>query len=223
MRDTPKPLIPVAGRPFLEYGLVRLRDTGARRVVLCVGYLGERVRDAFGDGSALGLEIAYAWDPPALAGTAGAVRGALPLLGEEFVVMYGDTFLRVDLPDLVAAHRESGLPATMTVLRNDDRWEPSNVVYRDGRVRAYDKRSRPPGACWIDYGMLVMRAEALAEGDEPDLSEIQRSLAARGRMGGHPVARRFVEIGTPESLRAAEALFTRWCARRRLRRASAPS
>lgn len=215
VKAVPKPMVPVAGRPFVEYTLDRLRRCGASRVVLCVGYLGQEIVDALGDGDRFGLDIRYAWDPPDLAGTAGAVRGALDLLGDEFLVMYGDTFLRVDYPDLVEAHRRSGMPATMTVLRNAGRWEPSNAAYSDGRVTAYDKRTPPVGAAWIDYGLLSMSARVFEETDEADLSEIQRTLAARGLMGGYPVTRRFVEIGTPASLAAAEELFARYVARRR--------
>lgn len=218
MRDVPKPMVAVAGRPFLEHTLARLRDCGARRVVLCVGYLGEQIVSALGDGRRLGLEIAYSWDPPGLAGTAGAVRGALGSLGDDFLVMYGDTFLRVDYGEVVAAHRRAGLPAMMTVLRNDGRWEPSNVVYADGLVTAYDKRDRPADARWIDYGLLCMRASVFEEHrDEADLSGMQRLLAARGQMGGFPVTRRFIEIGTPASLAAADALLSRHAGRRALR------
>jgi N-acetyl-alpha-D-muramate 1-phosphate uridylyltransferase len=210
-------LVPVAGRPFIEYTLERLREYGARRVVLCIGYLGEVIVDALADGRRFGLDITYVWDPPGLAGTAGAVRGALKALGDEFLVMYGDTFLRVDYGEVAAAHRRSGMAATMTVLKNDSRWEPSNVTYTDGRVTGYDKLNPPAGARWIDYGLLCMSAGAVSETDESDLSEIQRSLAASGEMAGVVVTRRFIEIGTPASLASADALFARYSARHAVR------
>ena len=137
VRDTPKPLIEVAGQPFLLHQLALLRAYGAQRVVLCVGYLGERIEERLGDAGALGLELRYRYDPPALAGTAGAVRAALDDLGERFLVLYGDTYLRIDYGAVEEASH--GWPALMTVLRNDDRWDASNADYRDGRVLRYEK------------------------------------------------------------------------------------
>jgi NDP-sugar pyrophosphorylase family protein len=207
--DVPKPLVSVAGRPFLEHQIELLRSNGANAVVLCVGHMGDRIEAALGDGSRLGVSIVYAYDPPGLAGTAGAVRAALPLLGGEFLVMYGDTYLRVDYGHVVAARRRAGTPALMTVLRNDDRWEPSNVVYARGMVAAYDKRSPPPGARWIDYGLMAMTPEAVDGTGPPDLSDVQRDLAARGLMAGYPVRRRFYDIGTPEALASTDRFLRR--------------
>lgn len=211
-REVPKPLVPVAGRPFLEHQIELLRSNGANALVLCVGHLGELIEAALGDGARLGVSISYAHDPPGLAGTAGAVRAALPLLGDEFLLMYGDTYLRVDYRDVAAARRRAGTPALMTVLRNDDRWEPSNAVYARGMVAAYDKRRPPAGAHWIDYGLLAMTPEALAITDSPDLSDVQRDLAARGRMAGYPARRRFYDIGTPEALALTDRFLGRQAA-----------
>jgi NDP-sugar pyrophosphorylase family protein len=208
-REVPKPLVPVAGRPFLEHQIELLRSHGARTIVLSVGHLGDRIEAALGDGSRLGVSIAYAYDPPGLAGTAGALRGALPLLGDEFLVLYGDTYLRVDYGEVAAARRRAGTPALMTVFRNDDRWERSNVVYARGMVVAYDKRRPPPGARWIDYGLLAMTPEALQETGHADLADVQGELVAAGRMAGYPVRRRFYDIGTPEALATTERFLGR--------------
>ncbi len=213
-QDVPKPLVSVAGRPFLEHQLELLRSNGADAVVLCVGHLGDRIEAALGDGARLGVSITYAYDPPGLAGTAGAVRAALPLLGDEFLVMYGDTYLRVDYGGVVAARRRAGTPALMTVLRNDDRWEPSNLVYARGMVVAYDKHRPPAAARWIDYGLLAMTPQALDGTDSPDLSDVQRDLAARGLMAGYPARRRFYDIGTPEALALTDRFLGRQAAGR---------
>ena len=117
--------------------------------MICRGHLGEIIEEGLGDGRRFGLSIAYSDEGPVPIGTAGALRRALPLLGDRFLVMYGDTYLRVDYPAVAAAHADSGLPGLMTVLRNDGRWGPSNATYARGRVTAYDKRD-PPAGCGLD-------------------------------------------------------------------------
>jgi NDP-sugar pyrophosphorylase family protein len=207
--DTPKPLLEVAGAPFLRHQLRLLRSHGARRVVLCVGYLGERIEAALGDGADEGLELRYAYDGPELRGTAGAIRGALDQLGDAFLVLYGDTYLRVDYTAVQAAFAASGLPALMTVLRNEGRWDTSNVLLAGDRVKAYDKRDPRPEMAWIDYGLGILTADALdvAGPDEPDLAAVYHELARTGRLAAYEATERFYEIGTPAALAETDAFL----------------
>ncbi|HWE34480.1 MAG TPA: sugar phosphate nucleotidyltransferase [Solirubrobacteraceae bacterium] len=208
-RREPKALMVVAGRPFIFHQLELLRSHGARRIVLCVGHLGERVRDAVGDGSALGLDVRYSFDGPRPIGTAGAVREALPLLDERFYVLYGDTYLRIDYAAVSDAFVASGKPALMTVLRNEGRWDTSNVLYSDGAVIAYDKREPTAEMRWIDYGLGVLTAEAVttAAPDAADLADVYSELAARGELAGYEATERFYEIGTPAALAETDAFL----------------
>jgi NDP-sugar pyrophosphorylase family protein len=204
VRDTPKPLIEVAGRPFLEHQLALLRAHGAQRVVLCVGYLGERIEVALGNGARYGLELRYRFDPPRLAGTAGAVRAALDDLGERFLVLYGDTYLRIDYRAVQAA--AEGEVALMTVLENSGRWDSSNARFEDGRV-FYDKRDPTPDMRWIDYGLSVLTPEALA-GEEADLADVLHRLSVEGRLAGFAATERFYEIGTAQGLVETDAFLS---------------
>jgi N-acetyl-alpha-D-muramate 1-phosphate uridylyltransferase len=209
--DTPKPLLEVAGAPFLRHQLRLLKAHGARRVVLCVGYLGERIEAALGDGADEGLELRYAYDGPDLRGTAGAIRGALDQLGDAFLVLYGDTYLRIDYTAVQARFTASGLPALMTVLRNEGRWDVSNVLLSEDatRIEAYDKRAPTPAMKWIDYGLGILTAEALdaAGRDEPDLAGVYHELARTGRLAAYEATERFYEIGTPEALAETDAFL----------------
>src|SRR3954469_24876750 len=92
----PKALIEVAGQPFLAHQLRLLSGAGLRKVVLCVGYRGEMIEEQFGDGNEFGVEISYSFDGPELLGTGGALKKALPLLGQQFLVLYGDSYLPID-------------------------------------------------------------------------------------------------------------------------------
>jgi NDP-sugar pyrophosphorylase family protein len=88
----PKSLIDVNGEPFIAHQLRLLRSEGVERAVICTGYLGEAVREFAGDGRGFGIDLAYCEDGPKLRGTAGAIRNALPLLGDRFLVLYGDSY-----------------------------------------------------------------------------------------------------------------------------------
>jgi NDP-sugar pyrophosphorylase family protein len=207
--DTPKPILPVAGEPFLLHPLRLLAEHGATRAVICVGYLGEKVEAALGP-QRFGIELLYAYDPPGLAGTAGAIRPALELLGDRFLLLYGDTYLRIDYGAVDRAHRASGRLALMTVLRNEGRWDVSNARYdaRRGLVDAYDKRAPTADMAWIDYGLGVLTPEALAVApDAADLADVYRELARRGQLAGYEATERFYEIGTPAALAEADAFL----------------
>jgi len=206
-RDTPKALVEVAGEPFVFHQLRLLARHGAKRVVLCVGHLGEQIAETVGDGRDFGLAVEYAFDGPEPVGTAAALRQASAALGERFLVTYGDAYLRADHAGVQDAFLRSGLPGLMTVVRNEDRWVTSNAVFDDGRVVAYDKRVPPPEARWVDYGLLAFEARVFIEQDHADLSDVCHALAAQGALGGFLVHERFYEIGTPESLAEADAFL----------------
>jgi NDP-sugar pyrophosphorylase family protein len=206
--DTPKPLLEVAGEPFLLHQLRLLAAHGARNVVLCVGHLGERIEQRIGDDQ-FGIRIAYSYDGPMLQGTLGAIRRALPLLPPRFLVLYADTYLRLDYRAAAEAWRASGLHGLMTVFRNDGRWDASNVMYESGRVVAYDKATPAPEMRWIDYGLGGLDRSALefVDAAESDLATLYRRLADRSELCGYEVVDRFYEIGTAESLSETEAFL----------------
>jgi NDP-sugar pyrophosphorylase family protein len=210
VREIPKPLLEVAGEPFLSHQLRLLAAHGVREVVLCVGYRGEKVVQRFGE-TRFGVRIAYSHDAPGLSGTLGAIRKALPLLGERFLVLYGDTYLRMDYAAAALAWRDSGLPALMAVMRNDGRWGASNVRYESGRVVHYDKHAPTPKMRWIDYGLggLEARALQLASDKERDLANLYGFIARRGELCGYPVRRRFYEIGTPVAMAETDTFLRR--------------
>lgn len=201
--DTPKPILQVAGKPFLEHQLDALERAGATRVVLCVGYLGEQIEQTFGP-RFRGIELRYSYDPPQLAGTAGAVRAARPLLDARFLVLYGDTYLRIDYAEVDRAHQRSGLLGLLTVLRNRGQWDVSNSRYERGRVVRYDKQTPTADMEWIDYGLSALRSEALDLTDSDDLADLYTALADAGQLAGFVAEERFYEIGTPDALSEAD-------------------
>ena len=208
----PKSLVDVAGEPFLAHQLRLLHSRGIRRAVLCVGHLGEMIEQDFGNGAAFGVDLKYSFDGPVLRGTGGALRLALPMLGEAFFVLYGDSYLPVDYAAVEAAWRASGKDALMTVFQNEGAWDTSNVEFSSGRLLRYDKRDRTPAMRHIDYGLSIFNASVFsdrADGEKFDLSDVQRDLVAQGRMAGYEVCQRFYEVGSHSGLAELSALLSK--------------
>jgi NDP-sugar pyrophosphorylase family protein len=201
--SVPKAMIEVAGRPFIDHQLALLRRNGIRSVVLCLGYLGDQIERHLGDGAAHGLELRYSHDGESLLGTGGALQRALPLLGELFWVLYGDSYMDIDYRAVLAHFAASRARGLMTVFHNENRWDRSNVVFRDGRLLWYSKRAPTPEMKHIDYGVTLLCNEVLASlpVDEPsDLADLLSDMAARGELIGHEVTQRFYEIGSHRGL-----------------------
>jgi len=206
----PKSLIPVAGKPFLAHQLELLRSRGIRRAVLCVGHLGEMIQREFGDGEKFGVKLDYSFDGPKLLGTGGALKRALPLLGMEFFVLYGDSYLPVEYRPVAEFFRRSGRLGCMTVYRNEGRYDTSNVVFRDGAVVVYDKKNRLPEMRHIDYGLSLFQATAFnayPAGEPFDLAEVMSNLVREKQLAGYEVRERFYEIGSPAGLSELETLL----------------
>ena len=200
----PKVLLEVAGRPFAEHQLRLLHDAGIEDVVFCVGYLGEMVEEALDDGSRFGLSIRYSYDGDQLRGTGGALIGALPLLGDAFLIMYGDSYLECDYAAVARTFVESGKLGLMAVIRNEGRWDKSNVVFEDGRIVRYDKKDRTSDMLYIDYGLGALRREALVSSSASDLADIYHDLSLRNELAACEMHDRFYEIGSPKGLQEAD-------------------
>jgi NDP-sugar pyrophosphorylase family protein len=207
----PKSLIKIAGRPFIFHQLELLRSQGVDRVVLCVGHLAEQIRAVVGDGNTLGMTISYSYDGDELLGTGGALRKALPLLDRDFFVLYGDSYLPCSLAQIQSAYERAARPALMTVLRNDNRWERSNIVYRHGEIVDYDKRSARADMSYVDFGLSAFSPDVFskyAAGTVLDLADICQSLSRNGQMAAFEVSARFYEIGSRQGILETEAFLS---------------
>ena len=206
----PKALVEVAGKPFILRQLDYLRGQGVSRVVLCVGFLGEQIEAVVGDGAACGLSVSYSQDWPTLMGPGGALRQALPLLDSQFLVLYGDSYLPIDFASVERAFLNSGKPALMTVQRNADQWDKSNVLFEDNAIVEYNKRAPTPSMRHIDYGLGAISAQVLADENTTgpfDLADIYHRLSLSGQLAGYEVHERFYEIGSHQGLAEAANFF----------------
>jgi len=211
----PKCLIEVTGRPFADLQLRWLSQQGISHVLYSIGHLGDQIRRFVGDGSRWDLEVSYVDEGSELRGTAGALRLGLDrgLLDARFLVLYGDSYLTVPLAEVEGAHRGSGLPALMTVFRNDGRWEESNAVFDGHLVTRYEKHpaDRPADMCFVDYGLSAMQRAVVDDLVPPhiecDLATVFHTLSLQRQLAGFEAQDRFYEIGSPEGLRDLERLL----------------
>jgi NDP-sugar pyrophosphorylase family protein len=207
--EIPKALVPIRGKPFAAYQLAWLAQQGVKDVVYCIGHKGAQIVDVVGDGSAWGLRVRYVSEGDNLKGTAGALRLALDTthLNDAFFVLYGDSFLPIAYPPVIARYTEAGKPALMTVLRNDNRWDRSNVVYTPPIVSLYDKKcddSTRLKMTHIDYGLQVLSRKLLADripaDTVVDLADVLHRLSCEGELAGYEVTQRFYEVGSPAGI-----------------------
>jgi len=208
----PKSLLEINGEPFAVHQLRLLRVSGISRAVLCVGHLGEMIQGVLGDGTGLGLDLAYSFDGPILLGTAGAVRKALPMLGDVFFVLYGDSYLPCDYAAIARKFESADAPAAMTVFRNAGKWDSRNVEFESGSILAYSKKHRTPRMHHIDYGLGVFRAQAfdrVPAGKPFDLADLYQDLLQHDQLAGFEVQERFYEIGSLAGLEETAAFLAR--------------
>lgn len=208
-KTIPKSMIDVGGEPFIQHQLRLLGEHGIERVVLCVGHLGEQIREQLGD-RFHGVDLSYVFDGPRLLGTAGALKRALSHLPSEFFVLYGDSYLRCDYQAAWRAYRDSGKRALMTVCRNEGGTDHSNVVFDGQEIRVYDKVNRTPAMHHIDYGLGIIAASAFAgvPHDQPfDLATLYQELLATGELAAFEMPERYYEIGSPRGLEELRAVL----------------
>jgi NDP-sugar pyrophosphorylase family protein len=214
--NLPKSLIPVLGRPFIEWQLEWLAAQGIREVILCIGHQGAMIRRHVGTGTSFGLRVTYVDEGDALKGTAGALRLAVDEVGiaTPFYALYGDSFLDVSVADVTSTYLDVGLPALMTVFRNDRQWEESNATFDGKKVTRYEKllATPPPDMVYVDYGFLIFDTpvidEFIPDGEVIDLADVLGRLSTNGRLAGFEASQRFFEIGSPRGLIALEEHLT---------------
>ncbi|WFN36791.1 NTP transferase domain-containing protein [Methanomicrobium antiquum] len=206
-KTIPKSMIEIAGRPFIDHQLELLKEKGVEEVILCLGNLGESVEAHVGDGSQFGINVRYSYDGEKLLGTGGALKKAGKLLPDDFVILYGDSYLDIDIEQIIQHYYEEELPVLMTVYKNNDAFDKSNIVLKDSRVVRYEKNVSDPEMIYIDYGLIVIRKEIFSgyPADEPfDLSLVISDSVNLGIVSAFVVENRFYETGSVQGIKETE-------------------
>lgn len=193
-RDVPKPMIEIGGRPYLERVIESFANRSLRDFVLLTGYKGEVIEEHFGDGARFGVRIAYSRETEPL-GTGGALREARGLLGDRFILTFGDVLRRFDYDRFVYQHMANCL----AVYR---RLTIGNADVSEGHVARFDKRA--PELPYVDAGFSVMLSstiDLLPPAGACSFEEIvYANLAERGQLEAEVVDHDFHDIGTPDEL-----------------------
>lgn len=212
----PKALIPVAGEPFIRRQLRLLKNGGVTDVLLSTGHLGSLLEEEIAAHRPHGLNVRCETDGDSLLGTAGALRRASDqgLLNDQFMVVYGDSFLLVDYQKVWASFDSLRHSALMTVFNNAERLDTSNATYANGLVTRYHKGVAGPADAemdYVDYGLSVFSQAALRDLVPPncewDLATVFEALSSHALLQGYEVFDRFFEIGSPRGLADLENLI----------------
>jgi len=202
-KEIPKAMLELSGKPFIAHQLEMLKHNGVKHVVICAGYLGQMLEDYIRAGNDFGLIVDFSFDGDKLLGTAGAIKKALPLLGNDFAVMYGDSYLTEDFRPVANFFISSNKKGLMTVFKNEGKWDVSNIVYADSRILKYDKKQITQEMKYIDYGLLFFKSEAFSkifDYQVYDLADLCADLINEGQMAGYEAKQRFYEIGSFKGL-----------------------
>jgi len=198
----PKCMVDVCGKPFFYHQLELMKWYGFHDFLFCTGFGESSIKKFFGNGDPFGIKIQYSSDGPELLGTGGAIRKTLPLLKEDFLVIYGDSYMDINYPEVIHHYfisKIKGKKAILTILKNNNKFDKSNIMYKDD-ILLYDKKNSS-GMEYIDYGISILNRsiiEKIPENSKSDLADIYHEISPD--IEGHEVKNRFYEIGTPQSL-----------------------
>ena len=197
-----KILIDIAGKPFISRQLNYLSDQGIKDIVICVGHLGNQIKNYIGNGSKYNLNVSYSDDSDRLLGTGGSIKKACQILGEHFFILYGDSFLPVNFSLIEKAYFQEKKPALMTVLKNKGRWDKSNAYFKDKCVK-YNKKKPQKNMDYIDYGLNIVRNSIFSDfpsNEVFDLADVFENLSDKSLLAGFEIYDRFYEIGSINGL-----------------------
>ena len=210
----PKSMIAIGGRPFIEHQLEVIKKQGFKKVIICVGYLGETVEAHIKGMDFNGLDIQFRYDGNTLLGTGGAIKKVLNDLSERFIVIYGDSYLKCEYRDIVEyfdnKRGKSDVLGLMTVFENNGMYDKSNVVFKDNEIVTYDKRNSSKDMLYIDWGFNVLTKSAfeiLPNKSVFDLSELLVEMVRRTKLAGYEVLNRFYEIGSRKGIEDLEVVL----------------
>ena len=201
----PKALINIGEKPFIFWQLELLKSQGYRNLLICCGYLGEKIQKAVGDGKKLGINVTYSFDGPKLLGTGGAIKKALKLLPDQFMVMYGDTILNVDFKKVEDSFILGKNTNLMVILKNNNKWAPSNIHFKNNKIIKYSNENQS-NPSYIDYGLSVFSKKTFENIKEKkfNLDLVFKLLIEKDKLAAYRVSKRFYEINTIEGVKATE-------------------
>jgi NDP-sugar pyrophosphorylase family protein len=208
-KKIPKAMIKINSKPFLYYLLNQLNSQGFKNVILCTGYLGNQIKKYVRDGKKFNLNIKYSVEKKKLLGTAGCIKKALPLLSNNFFVIYGDTFLPIKFNKIQEAYVKKKAKALITIYKNKNKYDNSNISLNKGNVY-YEKNSKNKNMNYIDYGLIIFNKKVVKSpmfNKNSDLSNVLNILSKKKQLKHTIIKKRFYEIGSFNGLKEAKKVL----------------
>lgn len=210
VKDIPKSMIQIEGKPFLEYQIENLKKHSIKDIILCVGHLSEKIKDYFGNGEQFGVNIQYSHDGDKPLGQIGAVKNAESLLEDVFLVMYGDSYLSIDFQKVHSYFTQNNKLGLMVVYKNYDKYDKSNLTIKDNMVTKYGRNGVTKDMIYIDYGVSIFRKKALnlvPKNIFYTTKQFFSDLIKKEELLAFEVKDRFYHIGSPDSLKEFESFI----------------
>lgn len=197
----PKSMILIDDKPFIYHQLKLLEKRGFKHVHLCLGYLGQVVEEYVTSKFNDSFKLSFSYDGTPLLGTGGAIVNAFHLLPEIFFITYGDSYLDLDYDSVYNKflQRENENMGLMTVFKNNDKWDKSNVLFNNNTIHLYSKINKNEYMNYIDFGLGILTKNNFKYkiiSEIFDLSEIYETLSIDRKLMGYEVFNRFFEVGS---------------------------
>jgi NDP-sugar pyrophosphorylase family protein len=208
----PKSMIQILGKPFLQYQIELLKENEIKRLLLCIGHLGDQIKTYFNDGSKFGIDIQYSEEGADLLGTGGALKKAEPFLDEHFFLMWGDSYLLLDYIDIRDVYFKTGCEGLMVVYKNYNDRVKSNVIVEEDKIALYDKWNSYDDMIYIDNGLSVLNKVILDEIPSNKVFAVEKIFkkwSQEGKLAAYETEQRFYEIGSNKGLMEFKALVSR--------------
>jgi len=201
-KNTPKSMIKIHEKPFLEYQIEQLKQQNIEDIVLCVGHLQDQIKEYFGTGEKHGVSINYSTDGETPLGPIGALKKAEPYLKDTFFTLYGDSYGFIEYDKVNSYFEKHDKPALMTVLKNNDKYDKSNVEIQNNIVTKYSN-TKTKDMIYIDYGVSLFNKQIL--NDIPkntfySTKDLFSKISNENKLLAYEIDKRFYHIGTPEAL-----------------------
>jgi NDP-sugar pyrophosphorylase family protein len=203
-KDIPKSMIKINNKPFIEYQIELLKKNGIKDIVLCVGHLSEQIKNHLGDGRKFGVRLTYGDPKDAKYDTGGVIKAVEENLKKEFFILYGDSYLPVDFQEIMNIFHIFRKKGLMTVFKNFNKFDKSNVEIEDGMVLKYDKKNNEK-MIYIDYGLSIFRKDVIKSMPVKfPLDDVFKQLIKEKQLASFVIKTPFQEIGSFEGLKRFE-------------------
>lgn len=205
--EIPSAMVPIKGKPILEHQIEVLRKNDIREIIIAIGHLGEKIKEYFGSGNGMGVDIKYIEEEKPL-GTAGGLKLARPLLNETFLMIYGDNLFNFDLEDFYAFHLENKSTATIALTTVDDPWNYGVISLKGNKIVKFSEKPKKAKAetNLISTGIYLLEPgiiDLVPKGPASIEKDVFMKLADQGNLCGYSFSGQWFDIYTPDKYEKA--------------------